>query len=491
MNKLFIFFVFLLSVPSLFGQSCTSHVTTSTFASAFSSATTGAVLCLAPGSYGAFTGAAKAGTVTLISDSSVGGTQTNVTFSSANLDSSARNLVIDTVSIGGSNITATGAMHILFHNIHWTSSVCFTEGVGSTNFDVIYDGGDFTNIGQSCTEGRFGINVSPAGTPRTGNTGPVVKNTVFSGSGPSDGVQTTGNGPSGVVIGPGNTFINILESGCGAVHCDPIQPFSLGGAITITGNFFYNDSSMIADYDCDGPVNLDNNVFHTAANPVSLSGASNSTVTHNTFDSGTTLQIYAGNPGNCTNSNMTITNNILQGGTDFHNVTGTIDYNLAALSADRGVHGVSGTPVYIGGTTPSTYAGWQLAGGSPGKNAANDGKDIGVTFAGGITQAGQPTCSPATGTANPVPVTLSTVSGGTICYNFTGSPATNGSTGCTTGTKYTGAITIGVNETLSAVAGGTGFTDSTIRSCTYTVTAPGAPTLTLGPITMNGGVIWH
>jgi len=64
---------------------------------------------------------------------------------------------------------------------------------------------------------------------------------------------------------------------------------------------------------------------------------------------------------------------------------------------------------------------------------------------------------------------LTTPHGGVICYNTTGSPATNGSTGCTTGTLYTAPIVVSSNETVYAVAGGTGFTDSPIGSAAYII----------------------
>ncbi len=51
---------------------CTQHVTTSSFSSAFSSAGAGAVLCLAPGSYGSFNGSSKSSMV-VITRGRVGG----------------------------------------------------------------------------------------------------------------------------------------------------------------------------------------------------------------------------------------------------------------------------------------------------------------------------------------------------------------------------------------------------------------------------------
>jgi hypothetical protein len=85
-------------------------------------------------------------------------------------------------------------------------------------------------------------------------------------------------------------------------------------------------------------------------------------------------------------------------------------------------------------------------------------------------QAATPTFSPAAGTYySTQTVTISAATGGVICYNTTGSPATNGTTGCTTGTLYTGTVSVSTTETLYAVAGGTGYTDSAVGSAAYTI----------------------
>ena len=83
---------------------------------------------------------------------------------------------------------------------------------------------------------------------------------------------------------------------------------------------------------------------------------------------------------------------------------------------------------------------------------------------GGGTTAATPTCSPNGGTfsATQNPTCSTTSAGAHLCYNFTGAPSTSGS-GCGAGsTLYSGAISIGTNETLYVVAGGPGFTDSAI-----------------------------
>ena len=90
--------------------------------------------------------------------------------------------------------------------------------------------------------------------------------------------------------------------------------------------------------------------------------------------------------------------------------------------------------------------------------------------------SGTPTFSPGAGSySSTQSVTISATGGSVICYNTTGSPATNGTTGCTTGTLYTGAVSVSTSETLYAVSGGTGYTDSAIGSATYTISA-GSPT---------------
>ena len=56
---------------------------------------------------------------------------------------------------------------------------------------------------------------------------------------------------------------------------------------------------------------------------------------------------------------------------------GTADHNLNAGVSGTG--NISGTPVFVGGPHPTSYEGYALAAGSPGKGAASDGTDMGVT----------------------------------------------------------------------------------------------------------------
>ena len=88
-----------------------------------------------------------------------------------------------------------------------------------------------------------------------------------------------------------------------------------------------------------------------------------------------------------------------------------------------------------------------------------------------MSQAAPPTFSPAAGTyASSQSVQLtSTSSGSVICYNTTGSPQVSSSNGCTSGTLYTGPVTVSSGETLYAVAGGSGYAGSSVASATYVI----------------------
>ena len=144
-----------------------------------------------------------------------------------------------------------------------------------------------------------------------------------------------------------------------------------------------------------------------------------------------------------------------------------ICYNTTGNPATNGTTGCATGTLYSGailvpaGTTIYAVAGGTGFGDSAIGSAAYQ---IGST-------ASQPTFYPASElyySGDPA-VTLTAAQGSVICYNTTGSPATNGTTGCTTGTRYTAPFIVSSNETVYAVAGGTGFTDSPVGSVSYTL----------------------
>lgn len=389
MRKIFIFAAILLFMPSFVkAQTCDIHATTSNFSSQFAAANSGQTLCLAPGSYGTFSGANKAGMVTIESDASAGGTQANVIFSSVNFGGGAQNITMQNMTIGGGSVGtgSAAALHIHFVQIMFTGPLCINTPT-NVNQDTLVDQSYFGDVGQSCTEGRLGV---------TGNNvnhnvvnGIVISNTTFngptSGSRGADGIQING-GAYGTHIGPGNTFSNIVETFCGSVHCDAIQFY---GAVntTVDGNFFINDSDGIMTPDCNGtPMTVTNNVFiqnsGSATNELVIGGGHGDIIDHNTFSTINGTSPRFGNPNNCgLNTNETITNNILPNGislTEGQSASSfTQNYNVCS-STCSGAQSLTGTPTYVGGSSPANYAGFALTTTSLGYKAASNGTSIGI-----------------------------------------------------------------------------------------------------------------
>ena len=124
-----------------------------------------------------------------------------------------------------------------------------------------------------------------------------------------------------------------------------------------------------------------------------------------------------------------------------------------------------------------TFVEYKVITGSPAvATASNDVSGFNMTVVAlkslstGPATAANVTFSPVAGSYSSAQnVTLSTTAGTVICYNTTGSPATNGSTGCSTGTLYTAPVSVASSETLYAVAGGTLYTDSSVTSAAYSI----------------------
>jgi hypothetical protein len=136
-------------------------------------------------------------------------------------------------------------------------------------------------------------------------------------------------------------------------------------------------------------------------------------------------------------------------------------------------------PSLVGSTT--AYVGLNAGTGNAATTRTLDVKSFVYTV---LSPAATPTLSPVSGTS----ATISDGSSGAIiCYNTTGAPATNGTTGCTNGTLYSGAISITSGQTIYAVAGGTGYGDSPIGSAAYQISSTTAqPTFSLGTAKYQG-----
>jgi hypothetical protein len=165
---------------------------------------------------------------------------------------------------------------------------------------------------------------------------------------------------------------------------------------------------------------------------------------------------------------------------------GLIHWSLNAANSYASTTTISSFSIYTGTTAPTTlYAsGISAAATSYTAPSLGSGQYAWVYMVGKpliqnrlspsvTTQptASTPTFSPASGSyAGTQSVTITSVTGPVKCYTTNGAtPATNGTTGCTTGTPYSGAISVTSTTTLKAVAGGTGFYDSAVAVATYTI----------------------
>jgi len=104
--------------------------------------------------------------------------------------------------------------------------------------------------------------------------------------------------------------------------------------------------------------------------------------------------------------------------------------------------------------------------------------DSSVTTAVYMIRVATPTFSPIAGAyTSAQSVTISTSTGSaTICYTTNGStPTANGAGTCTSGTTYSTAVNVALNETLKAIGSKSGDTDSAVGSAAY-VLQGSAPT---------------
>lgn len=367
---------------------CTTTVSSgANLTTAITNIAAGGTLCLGAGSY-TYSGSVSKSSMTTIRSTS--GVMADVTFTSFTSNTS-NNLTFQYVTFSGTTVigtgdpSATGSTNLAVKNFNMSGSAGFCVEQGNSNANILIDHGKFSNSyngngSSGCTsEGRLGLKSSCT------SCGITVSNSEFSG-GASDGIQAHW-GIDGVTIGPGNYFHDILEGGCGSVHCDSIQLFS-ASHITITGNFFYNNSDSIANFDCSAgegatQITVTNNVMYqepaSATSNFSVAGGTGNVITHNTLGPNTDLEIGTWNDG-CSNTGLTVRDNVFHGGCATNATSSTFDHNLVNGGGSCvGTGGISGSPTYTGGTTPTTWAGFLLTSLSSGHLAASDGLDMGAT----------------------------------------------------------------------------------------------------------------
>jgi Right handed beta helix region len=348
--------------------------TPATLDGVFDGAAGGQTILLAAGDYGVFEGGMKDGMVTLRPQP--GATvRMNLRFNPAS------NITIDGVTLEHAEIANSRTKNIVVRNADIPGQVIFKTGE-LANANILLDGNDhhdFTKCGD-CPEGRISLmenTAQPAGI--------TIRNSEFRG-GMSDGIQ---NGANGLRI-LNNVFHDLVPGTPQGVHTDAIQLYGSRNTL-IRGNYFYDvrGQQIMAPDGADHEV-IEDNVI--AGDPdgypfvISLGSDDGSIIRHNTFPEGRCafhlscgIIALSAKDGQPKGRGTVIKDNVLGGAVSIQDGSGAaeISHNLIAGPAAAG-RNARGSALFVGGSRPSTYAGYALAAGSPGKGRASDGGDPGI-----------------------------------------------------------------------------------------------------------------
>ena len=437
----------------------------SNLASVFSSAQPGDRILLASGSY-TFNGGSKSGRVTLTPQS--GATPTM----RVSLGDSV-NITIDGVTISSLDV-AGQTRDITISNSRFTGQA-YLNMTGRTNTNILFDGNRFEPWdANGGAEGR--LHITQPGALGSAPVGVTVSNNLFQGPGCSDGIQV---GSYGVVI-KDNVFRGIQQGSCGA-HVDSVQLYGQSHT-TITGNYFVDFTTAIMAPDGGNGETITNNVIDSTMNStaaVQLGAFSNGSVfAHNTVRK---TSVFADG------SSIALRDNVMIDGT--FSTTGAgcpagcpISYNLFNSSGNsKGSNAIVGTPTFSGGANPTTYAGFALANGSPGKTNASDGTDRGINVGGGAPPTPDTTPPDTSFTGGPTGTTndntptftfTSTEAGSTFECRIDSGAWTSCTSPWTASALADGAHTASVRST--DMAGNTDASPAT-RSFTVDTTTPPPP----------------
>ena len=396
---------------------CTQHVTTSTFASAYSSAGAGAVLCLAPGSYGNFNASSKSSMVVITPDTSAGATAPtgnatgdvngNVTFSGADF-SPAANTTMDGITFTG-DVSMSGNTHdITLHDSLFHQHLIIDD-TSMNNANIVVNYNMFPGDKADCINGPEGRIWPHDSNHSSTPDGVVIENNNIGGAtSQCDGIQIGGYGVQVL----GNWFHDFHYQN--SAHTDGIQDY--GGAYELVkGNFMYNVPDCFVSYDGTNHADVEDNICvndgsqsnGASPNDLDILGDTGSIIKHNTV---VAYKDSYNNAGGCItlgaksgkSSGTVLTDNISTClTTDSGGVTASYseNHNMWVSSGPSGTGDVHGTPTYAGGGCASlsssqspfcadSWSDYLLTSSSVGNNAADDGTDMGAYGSGPVTPGG-------------------------------------------------------------------------------------------------------
>lgn len=370
---------------------CTLHATSSaSLSSAFASAPPNAVICLSTGTY-SFSGNIRTGLVTIQPESGAAPV-VDVTLNPAS------NITFDGIKVSEMFVDDSRTKNITLKNSTITGQITFRTG-DLANANILLDHDvirDFNATGSG-GEGRIWL---PENTNQP--SGITIQYSEFTG-GMSDGIQ---NGSNGTVI-QYNEFHDMVEGSSGGVHTDAIQLYGSKNTV-IRGNYFHDVPDAIMAPDGTDHEIIEDNVFKGANDAfgypfaITLYSDDSSVVQHNTMADGSCTFnlrcgiIRIGNKGSCSfstecdQSHGTVIKDNIIGEISCCDAGANTGYTLTnnLIRSGSTTNNTAGSPNYSGGTAPSTWGGFALASGSPGKNSASDGTDVGARYFGPVSSSG-------------------------------------------------------------------------------------------------------
>lgn len=191
-----------------------------------------------------------------------------------------------------------------------------------------------------------------------------------------DGIQTG----EGMTV-KNNSFVNIV-AGPGCNHQDALQGLGTDGMV-VTGNLFVADDDGFANFDGVSNATVTDNACIEIGRSacITLYSDTDSTVNHNTMaTSGEAVLELDHKDADPAGTGTVVENNVGPVFASDGSTMATDTHNLysGATSPD-----INGSPTFAGGSSPSTWPGFELTSGSAGHNAATDGSDVGIRASAG------------------------------------------------------------------------------------------------------------
>lgn len=303
------------------------------------------------------------------------------------------------------------ALNLTFENIDFVSGASVLVR-GPENGNIVFDRDTFVAGNANCTNGGspsgpsgiFNLLYSTA-TPTTPS-GVTVENSVF--VAPADlwnpyrAMQT---GASLTVAN--NVFSGFLarSSAASCNHVDTLQLFSgthgTSGGVRFTGNLCYDDYGCIMAFDGTSDNTITDNVcFDIERSCVILYSDRGSQVSHNTQQTAgadpsrcatePATQACAGSallendhkPGEPVSAGEKYTDNVAGSPPNIAD-PGSLAANANNLWPGASSPNISGSPSFVGGANPTTWAGFALRPGSAGHAGGSDGQDVGIRLSAG------------------------------------------------------------------------------------------------------------